>query len=248
MSEIRASGLTKKFGDFTAVKGISLDVPKGGIFGFLGPNGSGKSTTVKMLTGLLQPTAGEISVAGCVPRAGDIESRRVIGVLPEGNALFHSVTLLEHLRMSGPLYGLSREETESRARQLLETLDLWQVRDTYADEASFGMAKKCSLAMALLHNPRVLFLDEPFEGIDPASGRAIKDLLQMLKSKGVTVFLTSHILEIAQQLVDSFAIIMSGSIVCHQTMEETQAAGLTLEDLYFQHVGRPEIGEWAWLG
>jgi ABC-2 type transport system ATP-binding protein len=110
------------------------------------------------------------------------------------------------------------------------------------------MGKKCSLAMALLHNPRVLFLDEPFEGIDPASGRSIKDLLQMLAGKGVTIFLTSHILEIAQQLVDSFAIIMNGRIVCHQTMEETARSGHTLEDLYFQHVGRPDIGEWAWLG
>jgi ABC-2 type transport system ATP-binding protein len=248
VTEIHARGLTKKFGTFTAVNNISLEIPKGGIFGFLGPNGSGKSTTVKMLTGLLQPTAGEISVAGHVPRAGDIESRRVVGVLPEGNALFHSVTLLEHLRMSGPIYGLSREETEGRARQLLEALDLWPVRDTYADQASFGMGKKCALAMAMLHNPRVLFLDEPFEGIDPASGRNIKDLLQMLARKGVTIFLTSHILEIAQNLVDSFAIIMNGEIVCRQTMQEAALAGHTLEDLYFQHVGRPDIGEWAWLG
>lgn len=248
MSEIHARGLTKEFGDFTAVNNITLEIPKGGIFGFLGPNGSGKSTTVKMLTGLLQPTAGEITVAGSIPRAGDIESRRAIGVLPEGNALFHSVTLLEHLRMSGPLYGLSREETEGRARQLLEALDLWQVRDTYADKASFGMGKKCALAMAMLHNPRVLFLDEPFEGIDPASGRSIKDLLQMLARKGVTIFLTSHILEIAQTLVESFAIIVNGEIVCCQTMREAQESGHTLEDLYFQHVGRPDIGEWAWLG
>ncbi len=150
--------------------------------------------------------------------------------------------------MSGPLYGLSREETATRGQQLLEALDLWDVRDTYADQASFGMGKKCALAMALLHNPRVLFLDEPFEGIDPASGRSIKDLLLLLKSKGVTIFITSHILEIAQQLVDRFAIIAAGSIVCLQTMEEAAAAGHTLEDLYFQHVGRPEIGEWAWLG
>lgn len=248
MAEIHAARLTKNFGTLTAVDGVSLDVSKGEIFGFLGPNGSGKSTTVKMLTGLLRPTAGEVSVAGCVPRVGDLESRRLIGVLPEGNALFHSVTLLEHLRMSGPVYGLSRDEAEARARQLLEALDLWQARDTYADQASFGMAKKCSLAMALLHNPRVLFLDEPFEGIDPASGRSIKDLLQMLARRGVTIFLTSHILEIAQQLVNSFAIIVNGRIACTQTMEETLRGGSTLEDLYFRYVGRPEIGEWAWLG
>ncbi len=201
-----------------------------------------------MLTGLLQPTTGEISVAGFRPQPGDMESRRVMGVLPEGNALFHSVTIWEHLLLSGSLFGLSQEETERRGRQILEAIDLWEGRDTYADQASFGMGKKCSLAMALLHNPRILFLDEPFEGIDPASGRSIKDLLLMLSRKGVTVFLTSHILEIAQQLVDRFAIISGGRIVCSQSMEETKEAGQTLEDLYFREVGRPDIGEWEWMG
>ena len=242
--EIEARGLTKRFGNFTAVRDLTLEVPKGEIFGFLGPNGSGKSTTVKMLTGLLHPTAGEVRIAGHEPKVSDVESRRVIGVLPEGNALFHSLTLWEHLAMCGPIYGLAREETSRRAQQLLESLDLWEMRDTYADQASFGMAKKCSLAMALLHNPRVLFLDEPFEGIDPASARTIKDLLLMLKQKGVTIFLTSHILEIAEQLVNSFAIIVAGEIVCRERMGE----GTALEDLYFRYVGRPDIGEWSWLG
>ena len=246
--EIQARGLVKRFGDFTAVRDVTLKVPKGVIFGFLGPNGSGKSTTVKMLTGLLQPTEGEISIAGLAPVPSDPDSRRVIGVLPEGNALFHSLTLLEHLRLSGPLYGLTEEETEARAEQLLTALDLWDVRDTYADQASYGMAKKCSLAMAMLHNPRVLFLDEPFEGIDPASGRAIKDLLALLSSRGVTIFLTSHILEIAQQLVHSFAIIREGQIVCTRNMAELAAEGRTIEDDYFEHVGRPAVGEWSWLG
>jgi len=246
--EIQARGLVKRFGDFTAVRDVTLEIPKGTIFGFLGPNGSGKSTTVKMLTGLLQPSAGEISVAGMPPDPADPNSRRAIGVLPEGNALFHSLTLMEHLRLSGPLYGLTQEQTEGRAEQLLNALDLWDVRDTYSDQASYGMAKKCSLAMALLHNPRVLFLDEPFEGIDPASGRGIKDLLGLLASRGVTIFLTSHILEIAQQLVQSFAIIREGQIVCRKEMVDVAREGRTLEDYYFEHVGRPEIGEWDWLG
>ncbi len=246
--EIQARGLVKRFGDFTAVRDVTLEVPKGIIFGFLGPNGSGKSTTVKMLTGLLQPTAGEISVAGLAPNPSDPNSRRAIGVLPEGNALFHSLTLLEHLRLSGPLYGLTEKQTESRAEQLLTALDLWDVRDTYSDQASYGMAKKCSLAMAMLHNPRVLFLDEPFEGIDPASGRSIKDLLTLLASRGVTIFLTSHILEIAQQLVHSFAIIKEGRIVCRKDMADLAGEGRTIEDYYFEHIGRPEMGEWDWLG
>jgi len=246
--EIEAHGLVKRFGDFAAVRDVTLEVPRGIIFGFLGPNGSGKSTTVKMLTGLMEPTAGEITVAGMAPVPADPNSRRAIGVLPEGNALFHSLTLLEHLRLSGPLYGLTEEQTESRAEQLLRALDLWDVRDTYADQASYGMAKKCSLAMAMLHNPRVLFLDEPFEGIDPASGRSIKDLLALLASRGVTIFLTSHILEIAQQLVQSFAIIREGQIVCRQSMAEAAREGRTIEDYYFEHIGRPELGDWEWLG
>ncbi len=248
MNEIEAQGLVKRFGAFTAVNNVTLEVPKGIIFGFLGPNGSGKSTTVKMLTGLLEPTQGTVTVAGLAPNPSDPESRRAIGVLPEGNALFHSVTLLEHLRLSGPLYGLTEEQTEMRAEQLLTALDLWDVRDTYADQASYGMAKKCSLAMAMLHNPRVLFLDEPFEGIDPASGRAIKDLLALLASRGITIFLTSHILEIAQQLVQSFAIIREGQIVCTDTMENAARQGRTIEDYYFEQIGRPDIGEWEWLG
>lgn len=246
--EIEARGLVKKYGAFTAVDGITIEVPKGSIFGFLGPNGSGKSTTVKMLTGLLQPTAGEVLVAGMKPKASDPESRRAIGVLPEGAGLFHSLTIHEHLLLSGPLYGLAKDETERRAQQLLEALDLWETRDTYADEASFGMAKKCSLAMAMLHNPRVLFLDEPFEGIDPASARTIKDLLLMLKARGTTIFLTSHILEIAQQLVDCFAILVAGHIAVSESVEEAEREGLRLEDLYFRHVGRPDLGEWSWLG
>lgn len=246
--EIQARGLVKRFGDFTAVRDVTLEIPKGIIFGFLGPNGSGKSTTVKMLTGLLHPTDGEISVAGMAPNPSDPESRRIIGVLPEGNALFHSLTLMEHLRLSGPLYGLTEEQTEIRAEQLFTALDLWDVRDTYSDQASYGMAKKCSLAMAMLHNPRVLFLDEPFEGIDPASGRSIKDLLTLLAGRGITIFLTSHILEIAQQLVQSFAIIREGQIVCRQDMVDVAREGRTIEDYYFEHVGRPELGEWDWLG
>ena len=246
--EIEATGLVKRFGDFAAVRGVNLRVPKGIIFGFLGPNGSGKSTTVKMLTGLLEPTEGTVLVAGLVPLPANPESRRAIGVLPEGNALFHSVTLLEHLRLCGPLYGLTEAQTEARAEQLLRALDLWDVRDTYADQASYGMAKKCSLAMAMLHNPRVLFLDEPFEGIDPASGRSIKDLLALLASRGVTIFLTSHILEIAQQLVQRFAIIREGQIVCLESMDNAARQGRTIEDYYFEHIGRPPLGEWEWLG
>jgi ABC-2 type transport system ATP-binding protein len=245
---IQARGLTKTFGRVAAVRDLNLLVPPGTIFGFLGPNGSGKSTTVKLLTGLLAPTAGEAHVAGHAVSLENIELRRAIGILPEDVALFHSLTIWEHLELSGPLYGLSREDTRARAIQLLRHLDLERDSGTYIDQASYGMRKKCALAMALLHNPRVLFLDEPFEGIDPGSSRNIKDLLATLAHKGVTVFLTSHILEVVERLVEQFAIIIRGRVVCCQSVAELTSAGTTLEDVYFKYAGKPDAGDLAWLG
>src|SRR5207248_11198752 len=161
------------------------------------------------------------------------EGKEGVGVLPEELALFESQTSWEHLLMIGPVYELNRKETARRAGELLVYLNLWQARHTCVDEASSGMRKKCSLALALLHNPEVLFLDEPFEGIDPVSARNIKDLLLVMVGKGITVFLTSHILEVVERLVQSFAIIVGGEIVCSQTMEATLRSGDTLEDLFF---------------
>ena len=248
MLEIETQNLTKKFGRLLAVHNLNLEIPKGTIFGFLGPNGSGKSTTVKMLTGLLQPTAGEAFIGGISILDSPLEVKRNIGVLPEDLALFDSLTIWEHLLLSGPVYGLGQRETKSRGEQLLKYLDLWQSRQTYVDEASAGMRKKCGLAMALLHNPRVLFLDEPFEGIDPVAARNIKDLLLLMAGKGVTVFLTSHILEVVERLVQNFAIIVSGEIVCSQTVEETLRAGETLEDVFFRHVVRYKAEDLEWIG
>ena len=247
MLGIEARGLTKRFGDFEAVRGVSFGVPKGSIFGFLGPNGSGKSTTVKMLTGLLKPTSGEAFVGGKSILTSELEIKREIGVLPEDLALFDTLTIREHLMLCGPVYGLSRAETESRAEQLLKYFDLWSERHTRVEQASYGMKKKCSLAMAALHRPKILFLDEPFEGIDPAGSRNIKDLLGTLSSRGVTVFITSHILEVVERLVDSFAVIVRGEVVCRQTVEDLTREELTLEDAYFRHVERhrAEAPEWA---
>jgi ABC-2 type transport system ATP-binding protein len=248
MFEIETQNLTKTFGRLLAVNNLNLEIPKGTIFGFLGPNGSGKSTTVKMLTGLLPPTAGEAFIGGESILESPLAVKQRIGVLPEDLALFDSLTIWDHLLLSGPIYGLSKGETSSRGEQLLKYLDLWQSRHTYVDEASAGMRKKCSLAMALLHNPRILFLDEPFEGIDPVAARNIKDLLILMAGKGVTVFLTSHILEVVERLVQSFAIIVSGEIVCCQSVEETLRSGDTLEDLFFKHVVRNKAEDLEWIG
>lgn len=248
MFEIETKNLTRNFGALVAVNNLNLQIHKGTIFGFLGPNGAGKSTTVKMLTGLLQPTAGEALISGLSILTSPLEVKKKIGVLPEDLALFDSITIWEHLLMSGPIYGLARNETESRAMQLLKYLDLSASRNVYVDQASSGMRKKCSLAMALLHNPSVLFLDEPFEGIDPVSSRNIKDLLLLLASKGATIFLTSHILEVVERLVESFAIIVDGEIVCSQTVEETLRDGQTIEELFLKHVRRDEVEQLEWIG
>ena len=248
MFEIETHNLSRSFGRLEAVRHLNLQVRKGTIFGFLGPNGSGMSTTLKMLTGLLRPTEGDAVIAGSSILEAPVEVKKVIGVLPEDLALFEALTIWEHLLMCGPVYGLSKAETRKRGEQLLTYLDLWSSRDTYVDEASTGMRKKCGLAMALLHNPRVLFLDEPFEGIDPVASRNIKDLLLRMANKGLTIFLTSHILEVVERLVDSFAIIVRGQIVCDQTMEETLRDGETLEDLFFKYVVRPKAEEIEWIG
>jgi ABC-2 type transport system ATP-binding protein len=245
---IETVGLTKRFGNFVAVDDLNLSVGKGTIFGFLGPNGSGKSTTVKMLTGLLKPSAGDALIDGLSITGNALEVKSNIGVLPEDLALFNSLTIWEHLKLSGPVYGLSKSDTESRAEQLLKFLDLWTERHTFVEQASFGMRKKCALVMALLHNPKVLFLDEPFEGIDPVSSRSMKDLLLLMSERGVTVFLTSHILEVVERLVHSFAVIVNGRVACSHSMADTTRAGLTLEDVYFKHVQRRTVEEFEWIG
>jgi ABC-2 type transport system ATP-binding protein len=245
---IETDGLTRRFGNFVAVHDLKLQIPKGVIFGFLGPNGSGKSTTVKMLTGILKPTAGDALIDGLSIRSSLLEIKRRIGVLPEDLALFDSFTIWEHLKLCGPIYGLSAQETDSRAEQLLNYLDLWSDRQTPVEQSSFGMKKKCALAMALIHNPKVLFLDEPFEGIDPVASRAIKDLLVQMSGKGITIFLTSHILEVVERLVHSYAVIVHGELACSHTMEETLRSGRTLEDVYFQYVERRRVEELEWIG
>lgn len=245
---IETTGLTKRFGDFVAVHNLNLHVPNGVIFGLLGPNGSGKSTTVRMLTGILKPSAGDALIDGSSILKSPLEIKQKIGVLPEDLALFDSLTLWEHLKLCGPVYGLSLSETEARAEQLLNYLDLWSDRHTFIEQSSFGMKKKCALAMALIHNPKVLFLDEPFEGIDPVASRSIKDLLLLMSKKGITILITSHILEIVERLVSAFAVIVDGELAVSQKMEETFQSGRSLEEIYFQYVERRVVEDFEWIG
>jgi len=242
---ISCRNLSRTFGDFKAVDNITIEVEQGGICAFLGPNGAGKSTTVKMLTGLLQPSTGEAIVAGYNVARQPMELRRAIGVLPEDLGLFDSLTVEEHLLMSGPIYGLTSAETKSRTSQLLEALGLLHGRHTFANQCSHGMRKKTALAMALLHDPKVLFLDEPFEGIDPVTAKTIRDLLTLLASRGVTIFLTSHILTIVEKLATQIDMIRAGKIVWTSAADELPQS---LEDHYFELVEAPPVLELEWLG
>jgi ABC-2 type transport system ATP-binding protein len=240
---IRCQKLTKNFGSFTAVDDISLDV-SGGICALLGPNGAGKSTLVKLLTGLVLPTNGSAEISGLDVQEHNLEVKRLIGVLPESLGVFDSLTIEEHLLLCGPVYGLSPAETRARMEPLLRILGLEKGRKTFLDQCSHGMRKKTSLAMALLHNPRVLFLDEPFEGIDPVSAKAIRDLLTSISQRGITIFMTSHILSIVDRLATNIMMIRAGRIVWTSASPGTPRP---LEDIYFDLVEAPPSEDLPWL-
>lgn len=242
---ISCRNLTRRFGEFAAVDGVTFEVKSGTICCLLGPNGAGKSTIMKMLVGLLAPTAGEVMVAGLNVRTETLAVKHASGVLPENLGLFDALTVQEHLELSGPIYGLSTQETSTRAEQLLRVLALENGRDTFLGECSHGMRKKTSLAAALLHNPRVLFLDEPFEGIDPVTARSIADLLRMLASRGATIFITAHILAIVDRLADQIVMLRQGRIVWDSPAVDLPQA---LEDHYFELVEAPRMEDLPWLG
>jgi ABC-2 type transport system ATP-binding protein len=250
---ILASGLTKQFGEATAVDAIDLQVREGEFFGFLGPNGAGKSTTIKMLCGLLRPTAGSMSIAGYDVAAQPLEVKRRIGVLPEEVSLYERLTGSEFLVFAARMYGLPGDEAGSRADELLNLLELGEARDKLIVDYSLGMKKKVAFAAALIHRPKVMFLDEPFSGIDPISVRAIRNVLQELTERGTTMFFTSHVLEVVERLCSRIAIIHRGTIVAEggvaELRAEAEAGGdSTLEDIFLKLVeARVDDDTLSWL-
>ena len=248
---IETRGLARFFDDFCAVDAVNLYVEQGTFYGFLGPNGAGKSTTIKMLTGLLAPTSGEISLLG--RNAHDpsqaIEIKRRIGVVPEDLALFDNLTAREYLTFIGRMYLLSRDTIRQRSEELLSLLRLVDQEKKLVLEYSHGMRKKLALAAALLPNPDLLFLDEPFEGVDAVTSRVIRDLLMNYVSRGSTVFLTSHVLEIVERLCTHVGIIMEGKLVEQASLEELRQ-GSSLEDRFLEKVGSKDDVEQtlSWLG
>jgi ABC-2 type transport system ATP-binding protein len=215
--------LTRRFGSFTAVDNISLEVAAGQFFGFLGPNGAGKSTTIKMLTGLLAPTSGRIELLGLDFAAHPLEVKRQIGVVPEGLALFGRLTASEYLRFVGRMYGLDRDTTNRRTDDLLDFMNLADEPKKLVTDFSHGMQKKLALAAAVIHGPRILFLDEPFEGVDALAAGTLKAMLQRMTERGATIFLTSHVLEIVERLCSHVAIIHHGRLVANGSLDELRA-------------------------
>jgi ABC-2 type transport system ATP-binding protein len=259
---IATQALTRRFGDFTAVDDLSFEVAPGQFFGFLGPNGAGKSTTIKMLTGLLEPTAGRIEILGQPFTASALDLKRQIGVVPEGMALLTRLTASEYLRFVGRMYGLDRDTTNQRTAELLDFMQLANEPKKLIADFSHGMQKKLALAAAVIHGPKVLFLDEPFEGVDAIASGTLKSMLQGMIHRGATIFLTSHVLEIVERLCSHVAIIHKGRLVANGSLEQLRAGvastfpgsereqKLTLEEIFLNTVGAENAEaapELSWL-
>ena len=269
---IATEHLTRRFGDLVAVQDVNLRVAPGQFFGFLGPNGAGKSTTIKMLTGLLAATSGRMEILGVDLGQNSVEVKRQIGVVPEGMALFGRLTGAEYLNFVGRMYGLDRVTAAKRTGELLDFMQLVDQPKTLVTDYSHGMQKKLALAAAVIHGPKILFLDEPFEGVDAIASNTLKAMLQSMIARGATIFLTSHVLEIVERLCSHVAIIHHGQLVAQGSLEElragvqAQAAAaaltasgapvtspdekLTLEEIFLRVVGgtRRADQELSWLG
>lgn len=237
---IESHGLTKDFGAFRAVDGIELRVEHGSFYGFLGPNGAGKSTTIKMLTGLLAPSSGNAIILGYDFASHPLEVKRRIGVVPEDLCLFDNLTAREYLFFIGRMYLVPKAVVAQRCEELLNLLGLADTGKTLVLEFSHGMRKKLALAAALIHDPDLLFLDEPFEGIDAIASRTIRSLLETLIQRGSTVFLTSHILEIVERLCTHVGIIAGGKLVTQGPLDNL-AHGISLEEAFIRSVGESDV-------
>ncbi len=259
---VQTHSLTRRFGDFTAVDDVNLTVAQGQFFGFLGPNGAGKSTIIKMLTGLLAPTSGSINILGEDLTSNTVDLKRQIGVVPEGLALFGRLTAPEYLNFVGQMYGLDAATTKQRSAELLDFMSLAGERKKLITDFSHGMQKKLALSAAVIHGPRILFLDEPFEGVDAIAANLLKNMLHGMIGRGATIFLTSHVLEIVERLCTHIAIIQSGSLVAQGSLEELRAGvpthgadpakKATLEEIFLNVLGTtgtaPPEQELSWLG
>jgi len=214
---IRTLDLTKYYGDLLAVDHLSFSVKEGEIFGFLGPNGAGKTTTIRMLVGLTVPTGGTAIIDGFDIRSEILEVKRCVGVVPETSNLYDELSVKDNLLFMAGLYHVPRLKREERVRELLNSFNLWDRRDTKFGKLSKGLKRRLTIAASLIHHPRIIFLDEPTTGLDVMSARSLRHLLKDLRETGVTIFLTTHYIEEADQLCDRIAVIVKGRIVTIDT-------------------------------
>jgi ABC-2 type transport system ATP-binding protein len=248
---VQVHGLWKRFGQQIAVAGIDLELPAGHFIGLVGPNGAGKTTTLSMVTGLLRPDAGTVEIGGADVWRDPVAVKSRIGVLPEGLRLFERLSGRELLAYTGRLRGIPGTETDRRAAQLLDVLDLSPAQNKLVVDYSTGMRKKIGLAAALLHNPEVLFLDEPFEGVDPVSAQVIRGVLERYTASGASVVFSSHVMELVESLCDWVAVMAAGRIVAQGPLADVRGAAPSLQDAFLSLVGatgRTGGQDLDWLG
>ncbi|GBE54498.1 MAG TPA: ABC transporter ATP-binding protein [Euryarchaeota archaeon] len=239
---IETTDLTKRFGNFTAVKNLNLRVKRGEIYGFLGPNGAGKTTTIKMLNCLLNPSSGSARIAGFDIRKDALNVKAITGYLPETPLLYDKLTGKEFLDFIAELYGVDDARKERKINDLLRMFTLTEKADSLIQGYSHGMRQKIGIAAALIHDPKVLFLDEPTMGLDPKSARMVKDILKELVKRGSTVFMSTHVLEIAEKMCDEVGIVNHGTLIASGSIETLRKSeqGNSLEDIFLELTGGPE--------
>lgn len=244
LAAIETVNLTKNFGSLTAVNNLNLIVKQGEIFGFLGPNGAGKTTTIKLLTGLLKPGSGTAMIMGNDIQKNPIEAKKVIGFVPDKPQIYEKLTGIEFLRFMGNLFGIEESNIEKKIRELLKLFDLTDRGDELIQGYSHGMKQKIAIAGALIHAPKVLFFDEPTVGLDPKSARTIKDILKFRAKSGDCIFMSTHILEIAESMCDRIGIIQNGELVVVGNMGELRKLSKddkgNLEEIFLQLTGGDE--------
>jgi len=238
---IRLTNLTKRYGQFTAVDDLSLEIPAGELFGFLGPNGAGKTTTLRMIAGILKPTSGVVQIGGQDVAANPRAAKARLGFIPDRPFVYDKLTGAEFLRFAAALYGQEGPEVERRTAELLDMFELTPWKDELTESYSHGMRQKLIISGALVHKPEVIVVDEPHVGLDPRSGRVLKDLLRGFVKRGGTVLMSTHTLEIAELMCDRIAIIRAGKLIAMGTMaelrEQTESGNASLEEMFLKLTG-----------
>ena len=238
---IKLIQLTKKYGEFTAVAGIDLEVPRGQLFGFLGPNGAGKTTTLRMIAGILRPTGGRVEIGGVDIATNPVIAKMKLGFIPDRPFIYEKLTGGEFLKFVAGLYDQQGPSVEHRARELLALFDLEEWRDELVESYSHGMRQKLIISSAFVHRPEVIVVDEPMVGLDPKAARILKDLFREYCNRGHTIMMSTHTLEVAEAMCDRIGIIQAGRIRAHGTMADLQqhaaGGGSGLEDIFLKLTG-----------